>query len=307
MDDQLILAPLRGVTGRTFRETFSRHFAGLDEAVAPFIPTVEGTRVKPALLKDLRPGVASPPLVPQVLGRDPRAFRVMLGALRELGFSHANLNAGCPWPMVVKRGRGSGLLANEAALAGMLETGCDVLGKNFSVKIRLGIDDPTLLLRLMPLINKFPLEELIIHPRTARQMYEGVADVEAFAQAAEACAHRVAYNGDIFSLDDFFRLKQRFPRITRWMIGRGVLRNPLLCESIKLGRELPPDLPRVMAFHNEYLDAVCAELSGDRPVLGRMKELWFYLHHAFPRGAKLLRAIQLCATVVDYRRMFEFN
>ena len=299
--DALILAPLRGVTSRTFREVFSRHFGGLDEAVAPFIPTVEGARVKPRLLNDVQPVVASPSLVPQVLGKDPASFRVMLGALRELGHSRVNLNSGCPWPMVVRRGRGSGLLANESALAGMLEAGCDVLGNKFSVKVRLGIDDTTLLLKRMPLFNQFPLEELIIHGRTARQMYEGNVDVDAFARAAEVCTNRVVYNGDIFTLEGFLRLKQRFPHITRWMIGRGVLRNPVLCESIKAGRELPLDVARVMAFHNDYLDATRAELFGDKPVLGRMKELWFYLHHAVPRGEKLLRSIQLCATVEEYR------
>ncbi len=300
---QLILAPLRGVTEHTFRDMFMRHFGGIDEAVTPFIPTVEGARVKSQLLKDLRPHVAALHLVPQVLGRDPKAFRVMLNALRDLGFARVNLNAGCPWPMVVKRGRGSGLLKNETALAAMLEAGCDVMGNGFSIKVRLGIDDPALLLQRMPLINQFPLDEVTIHGRTARQMYAGIADVDAFASAAERCAHRVVYNGDIFTLDDFQRLQQRFPHITRWMIGRGVIRNPFLCESIKAGREIPVDAARLKNFLDDYLAAVCLELSGDRPVLGRMKELWFYLQHSFKRGPQLLRSIQLCMVVDDYRHI----
>ena len=309
--DTLILAPLRGVTGRSFREAFTRHYAGLDEAVAPFIPTVEGFKIKPRLLADVlpNPSVASLPLVPQVLGRDPRALRVMLGALQELGYSRANLNAGCPWPMVVRRGRGAGLLAeqNEPVLASMLEAGCEMLGRGFSIKIRLGLDDTARLLRLMPLLNRFPLGEVAIHARTARQMYEGNVDLDAFARAAEACANPVTYNGDIFTFNDFTRLKQRFSNIHRWMLGRGVLRNPQLCESIRAGVEAPPDRARAAAFHNDYFSAVCAELHGDRPVLGRMKEFWFYLHHFFPRGANILRSVQLCATLDEYRQAVFFS
>jgi len=301
----LILAPLRGVTGRAFRETFTRHYpGGFDEAVAPFIPTVEGVRVKPRLLADVQPNpaVASLPLVPQVLGRDPRALRVMIAALQELGYSRVNLNAGCPWPMVVRRGRGAGLLAeaNESILAGMLEAGCDMLGRGFSIKVRLGLNDTARLLQLMPLLNRFPLGEVTIHARTARQMYEGDVHLDAFAAAADACAHPVAYNGDLFTVADFTRLKQRFPRVTRWMIGRGVLRNPQLCESILSGVEAPPDLARATAFHDDYFSVVRAELQGDRPVLGRMKEFWFYLHHFFPRGANILRGVQLSATLDEY-------
>jgi len=303
----LILAPLRGVTGRSFRETFTRHYAGLDEAVAPFIPTVEGTRVKPRLLADVlpNPSVASLPLVPQVLGRDPRALRVMIAALQGLGHSRVNLNAGCPWPMVVRRGRGAGLLANEnePILAGMLEAGCEMLGNGFSIKVRLGLDNTARLPRLMPLLNRFPLGEVVIHARTARQMYEGEVHLDAFAAAAEACAHPVTYNGDIFTLSDFTRLKQRFPNINRWMLGRGVLRNPQLCESIQSGVEAPPGRARAAAFHDDYFSAVCSELQGDRPVLGRMKEFWFYLHHFFPRGAAILRGVQLSATLGEYRQV----
>ena len=299
--DQLILAPLRGITGRTFREVYARHFNGISEAVAPFIPTVEGVRIKPRLLYDVQPPVAGPPLVPQLLSRDPRALRVMLEALRGLGYTRVNLNAGCPWPMVVKRGRGSGLLADETILAGMLEAGCDAMPGGFSIKVRLGINDASLLPLRMPLINQFPLEEVVIHPRTAKQMYEGTADVEAFERVAAMCCHNVVYNGDIFSRADFQRMKERFPHITRWMLGRGVIRNPQLCEDILAGADSAVDVARVMAFHDDYFAAVCGELSGERPVLGRMKELWYHLHSAIPRGGKILRHVQLCNALEDYR------
>ncbi|MBM4131624.1 tRNA-dihydrouridine synthase family protein, partial [bacterium] len=67
-----MLAPLRGVTVRAFREVWARHFTGLNEAVSPFIPLVAGNRIKPGLLADVDP--AQPqgvPVIPQAIGRDP--------------------------------------------------------------------------------------------------------------------------------------------------------------------------------------------------------------------------------------------
>lgn len=299
----LLLAPLRGVTEHAFRIAFNRHFPGLTEAVTPFIATVHGTRIKPKLLADVLPRVADLPLVPQILGRDPALLRNLLLALRGLGYTRANLNAGCPWPMVVKRRRGAGLLADPETLAALLETGCGTMPGGFSLKVRLGIDTPDTLIALLPLINQFPLEELIIHPRTARQMYTGHADPGAFAAAANLTNLPLVYNGDIFTLPDFQTLRARFPAIRRWMLGRGLIRDPFLAQSILADAPVPRDPSRLLAFHQDYLVASIAELSGDRPVLGRMKELWSYLHHSFRHGPQLLRAIQHSTDLDEYRRL----
>ena len=301
----LCLAPLRGVTGCAFRELFARHFGGLSRAVSPFISTVKGARIKPALLDEFRPERnRALPLVPQVMGKDPDELTVMLAALRDLGFQRADLNAGCPWPMVVRRGRGAGLLADADRLRRMLDAGCTAMPGGFSIKVRLGLATPDLLAQRMEVLNAYPLCEVTIHPRTARQMYEGQVQLPAFAACLRLCRHPVVYNGDLRTVRDAARLRAAFPQVDRWMIGRGLVADPFLAERLR-GDLRPRDLTRLRAFLDALLAVACAELRGDKPVLGRFKELWGYLAPSLSHDGRLLRRIRLCHRVEEYRRVVD--
>lgn len=304
--DTFYLAPLRGVTARAFRNAFALNFAAPDAALSPFVASVAGERVKPGLLADI--DIASEqriPLIPQVIGKDPAQLRVMLRAFKALGHSCADLNVGCPWPFVMKKGRGGGLLQDADNLARMLEVGCAEMGAGFSIKVRLGLKTPDLLLERMALINSFPLRELCIHARTARQMYAGEVLLDEFETAAAACDHPVVYNGDIFSQQDFQYLKERFPGINRWMIGRGLVVDPFLMESIKAAEQVDRNQARLQEFIDSLLAAYVAELNGDNQVMGRMKELWSYLHTALIGGKRIWNSIKICRCVDEYHRVVE--
>jgi len=307
MNTNICLAPLRGVTVRTFRNLFAKWFLPPDCAVAPFIATVAGQKVKPVLLQDIDPALGQTiPVVPQVIGKDTAQLRTLLRAFKGLGYTCADLNAGCPWPFVVKKGRGAGLMRNADAFAAMLETGCEEMPEGFSVKVRLGIDTPDLLAERMTLINAFPLREVTIHARTAKQMYEGNVLLDDFAAAAALCRHTVVYNGDIRTRDDFLAMQARFPNISRWMIGRGLAMNPFLIEDIKNGVPAVRDIARLKSFLDDYLTACQDELHGPAAVLGRMKELWSYLHTFFPHGNRLWDTIKICRTLDEYQRTADF-
>ena len=284
---ELWLAPLRGVTIRTFREAFAGPIreAGFAGAFAPFIPANPGIRVNERMLADIGDG-ADRRLVPQVITKHPDAMRVLLRAFRERGFQRADLNAGCPFPMIVRRGRGSGLFRTPDVLERLLAAGCEEMGPGrFSLKIRLGLAGPDELLALMPMINRYPLAVLTIHARTARQMYDGNVDLERFREACAASANAVLYNGDVWlSLD----APPDGPANMRGaMVGRGFVR--------ALGTR--PDAAALLA---DYLDRSCAELSGDMPVLGRMKELIAYWRE-LPSWKRLWPAVKICRTVGELR------
>ena len=304
---QLCLGPLRGVTLMDFRDIYARHFHGLAWAMAPFVPTVSGERVKPRLLKDLIPEDNTRlPVVPQVIGRDPGQLRVMLGALRDLGYDQANLNAGCPWPFVMKKRRGAGLMTDPDLLESMLDAGCEAMPTGFSIKVRLGVEQTDELLARIELLNRYPLRHVTIHARTARQMYDGTVHLEPFLQAAAALRHPVIYNGDIHTRSDFDVVTARFPEGATWMLGRGPINDPFLPESIlKQGPE-PADAPaRLRLFHDALYERYRQTLFGPAPVLGRMKELWSYLHERVIDGAALLHRIQRSRTLDAYRRHVE--
>lgn len=272
----MILAPLRGVTIRCFRRTFAAEIAeaGFDEAVTPFI-TATG-EYDPLSDRELKGGEFIR-ITPQFIGKDPVVLRRCLERIKGAGFVTADLNAGCPFPMVRRKGRGSGLLRTPDVLERMLETGCEVMGDgNFSLKTRLGVDRADELLGLMPLLNRFPLRFIVVHARTARQMYDGDCDLKAFEAVKEAAAMTVIYNGDV-----------TLPADGSVMVGRGFVR--------ALGERDDAD-----ALVMRYVEASVQELFGERSVLGRIKELVSYWKE-IPKWRRRWNLVKIASTLDELR------
>ncbi|MBE6383102.1 MAG: tRNA-dihydrouridine synthase family protein [Lentisphaerae bacterium] len=263
---RLILAPLRGVTIRAFRTVFADQIAeaGFDEVITPFIAAAHGLNpLKDREIAGCRPSdgpAGSMRTTPQLIGKDPVALREALLKLRDAGFETADLNCGCPFPMVRNKGRGSGLLRTPDVLARMIEAGCETMGEGrFSVKARLGVERTDELLKLMPVINGFPLRFLAVHARTAKQMYEGACDWESYGRVVEAAKMQVVPNGDLPCPVAEKGGEASAPR----MVGRPFIRS--------LGQR--EDVGELLSRYIEYsMD----ELKSQRAVLGRVKELVAY-------------------------------
>lgn len=302
-DQILIMAPMRGITTMYYRQAFVRHFQGLDIAMAPFIPTVRAERINPRLLKDLLPeNNAGLPLIPQLIGNNAADFVHMAKALHELGYDEINWNLGCPHKPIRNKRRGSGLLPHPEMVDAFLDEVFRESSCRVSVKVRLGVSGKTDLLQLIPVLNKYPLSEVIIHPRTAEQMYDGKADLDAFEEAFTALAPPVCYNGDINGPAFFRMVQDRFPSITRFMLGRGLLSNPFLCEIIKEGSSHSGNaVKRIAAFHEDLLAAYETVLHGDHPVLGKMKEFWTYQSLHLSNGAKMFKKLKKARMLSSYR------
>ena len=288
------LAPLRGVTLAPFRRLLAERFGGVDAALAPFAALGSSEKVPERIFADAAASLGGPlPTVPQVIGRDPAALRAAGRVLRGLGFDRMDLNCGCPWKFVARKGRGSGLPEDADAFARMLEAGCEAMPGGFSIKVRLGYRTPDTLAARADLINSFPLRCVTVHPRTGAQMYEGEADLDAFEAVLPLLRAPVVYNGDIASPADAARVLARFPSLAGIMVGRGLCARPGLAAEI---RGAPP-APReaVAAFARELAAEYAAALCGPAPLLGRLKELWGYLHRSFEEGDDGLRRIQRAA------------
>ena len=284
----LILAPLRGVTVRCFRETFAAEIAaaGFTEAVTPFISAMPG--IDPLKDRELRGGAAESGLkvTPQFIGKDPAALRHCLKAVKGAGFDTADLNCGCPFPMVRNKGRGSGILRTPDALRCMLEVGCEVMGPGkFSVKARLGVEKGDELLALVPLLNEFPLRFLTVHGRVARQMYEGECDTGAVMRVVAAAKVPIVLNGDLPMPEG--GVGEALPEgVSGLMVGRAFIR--------ALGaRGDSRELLR------RYAEASQAELFGDRPLLGRMKELVSYWKD-LPYWRRRWSLVKVCSSASEF-------
>ena len=303
---RLTLAPMRGVTTEAYRNVFMRHFGGLNDAMAPFIPSVQVTQVPQKLLRDILPEHNTVmPLIPQIIGRNPDDILVMMRAMVELGYEEVNWNLGCPWKHIRKKKRGSGLLAHPDLVEAVFEKVCAEFPGQFSVKVRLGIADNADLEKLAPLLNRYPLKEVTIHARTAEQMYTGEVDLNAFELISSQLTAPVCYNGDINDVAFLKSCQARFPHVEHWMLGRGVLMNPFLCEEIKEMLTFGDKIERLRLFHDDLYRTYQAELCGPSPVLGKMKEFWKYHVAYLSNGHKMFKKLKKATSLLGYEGIVE--
>lgn len=300
----LYLAPLRGVTDAIYRTIYAEHFDGIDLAVAPFVTTHAGRRIKPSHVRDLWLE-ANPimPVIPQVLTKNADDCIVLAEHLFDMGYGTINLNCGCPFPQVAKKGRGSGLLCNPDGLDRLLERLLSQIPNRLSVKTRLGRHHADEIRAVMAVFNRYPLASVIVHPRTGVQMYGGAPDLEAFSWCLQNCRHPVIYNGDINDPSGFRELERRFEPVAGWMIGRGVLANPYLPGLLK-GAQPDDDktkTSRFRQFHNDLLDRYSHRLSGPGHLLDRMKGLWKYFSQGFRNSETARKRIHKTRSIDQYQ------
>jgi tRNA-dihydrouridine synthase B len=299
------LAPIRGFTNALYRNLYFAHFKGLDSAIAPFITTLTAKQINRAHIKDILPeNNHGMPIVPQILGNDPASFIQLAIKCHDLGYKTVNWNLGCPFPMVAKKRRGSGMLPYPEMIKTFLDATIPHIPTRLSIKTRIGRETKEELFALLPLFNQYPIEELIVHPRTGVQMYSGELDLDAFEHCLALLTIPVVYNGDIFDGNTLTELQKRFKTISRWLIGRGVLANPFLPEILRSGEEIPPHpVERFKQFHDALFDAYRAELSGPSHLVDKMKGYWLYFFRSFENGEALYKKMKKISTVHNYEAL----
>jgi tRNA-dihydrouridine synthase B len=296
----IYLAPLQGLTDYSFRQAFYTLSEAPDLAFSPFIETHKPDhRAYRDVLPDRNKGIR---LVPQVLGNNADEMHQVIVHLKELGYSEINWNLGCPYPMVTKKHMGAGLLPYPQQIDTVLNELYKDTTLQLSVKMRLGLKSPDEWKALVPIFNRYPLTEVIIHGRTASQMYDGEVIETAFIDMANQLVHPVCYNGNINSLDDFLSLSQRMPFVSRWMIGRGLIANPLLMNEIKTNiKATPQDIKiAITRLHDQLIYQNSLRLSGESHLMHKLKPYWEYFAKSLPDNKKGLKKIKKASTFSAY-------
>lgn len=295
---RLILAPMQGLTEVLFRKVYEQCFPGaLDLAVSPFLSLTHGNlsdaweKIDDVLPE---PNRGSIPVIPQILGKEPEEFVALANRLYGIGYAEVNWNIGCPVRRVAAKHRGSGILPYPDEVRSILDHVVPRLQGTLSVKMRLGLRSPDELFALVPVLNDFPLASVTIHPRTGRQQYGGRVDLDTFGRVLPLIRHHVIYNGDIHTLADYRRIRNRFPNVKDFMLGRGVLYNPCLPLEIKSDdTHCPPPDPQNPTLHSQLstlnsqfitalLDAIYARPTSDEAHLRKAKEYWCLLWRSLP-------------------------
>ena len=304
------LAPMEGLTGFVFRNAYQKHFGDIDTYFTPFI---NNKKMNYKEIKDILPehnkGMH---VVPQILTDRAEDFLAIAKELGNYGYESVNLNLGCPSGTVVAKHRGAGFLAVPEELDHFLEEIFADCPLRISVKTRIGINDAGEWERILSIYEKYPMEELIIHPRVQKDFYNNTPDMDAFLYAVENSRHTLCYNGDICSVDDYKAWIQKMEGKDRehgsgstaqhtehMMLGRGILKNPGLVGELMGHAPITKD--QFHAFHDDVLKGYLDVMSGERNTLFRMKELWFYFAKYFTEPEKYVKQIKKTQRVAEYR------
>ena len=301
---KIYFAPLEGITGYIFRNTFNEIYGHVDKYFAPFISPSSKSAITAKEMRDLEPennkGLY---LVPQILTNSSDLFIEAAKELRVMGYKEVNLNLGCPSGTVCAKGKGAGFLPETTALQKFLEdiySFSESEGIKISIKTRLGYYDPDEFYDLIEIFNLFPVSELIVHPRIRGDYYKGEPRREYFAYAIEHVKCPLVYNGNINSLRDYDEFCKYFNKdLDPVMLGRGLISDLSLAEKLN-GINTPDDKARFKAFHDTIYHEYQKVMSPDINVLYKMKELWNYWGPMFPENSRDIKNLLKTKRYADY-------
>jgi tRNA-dihydrouridine synthase len=315
------MAPMEGITGYIYRTTFHKYFSGVDKYFMPFISPAKGRPLRTRERKDILPeNNENMNVIPQILTNDGEAFKKIAVSLKEYGYEEVNINLGCPSGTVVSKCKGSGLLYDLDRLEHFLYQVFEADVMKVSIKTRVGKLFPEEFEDILNVYRKYPITELIIHPRVQTDYYNGSPRMDTFDQAVRLYDVETAvvakgetaqnttefntdlcYNGDIFTAQEYHNFHEKYPDIDKVMLGRGLIGNPFLAEEIK-GISHGCDMTRFKEFHDELLFRYTTSDLGDKNTLFKMKELWHYMGRLFDEGenGKQLKKIKKSKTIGEY-------
>ncbi|MCD8110182.1 MAG: tRNA dihydrouridine synthase DusB [Clostridiales bacterium] len=245
LENNLILAPMAGVTDLPFRLLCREQGAGLlcmemVSAKAIFYGNKHTER-----LLEIHP--EEQPVSLQLFGSDPDILADMAAKIEERPFAILDFNMGCPVPKVVNNGEGSALMKDPRLTEKILNKLVRAVKKPVTIKIRSGFDaDHVNAVEIAKIAESCGVAAVAVHGRTRQQYYSGKADWDIIRQVKEAVSIPVIGNGDIRSAEDVLRMREQ-TGCDGFMIGRGAQGNPWIFRQILYRLETGKDLPKPSA------------------------------------------------------------
>jgi tRNA-dihydrouridine synthase B len=303
MSFTLLSSPLQGFTDFRFRNALCQFFGGIDTYYAPYIRLNGKLEIKPAYHRDLIPENNNTlTVIPQIMTNDADEFLFVAKYVQSLGYNELNWNLGCPYPMVTKRGMGSGLICDVDRINEVLHRVHNESDIIVSMKMRMGYETPEEILDVFPMLDNYPIKNIAIHARIGKQLYKGGVDLPSFTNCLDKTKHTLYYNGDITSVAAWRKMKAQFPTINHWMIGRGLIADPFLPSMIQANtEEYPTDkLDIFKDFHEHLFNAFDNTLSGKGHTIMKMQSYWEYFAASFPNAKKTIKKINKAKNIPAY-------
>ena len=293
---QYYFAPLEGLTDNIYRKLHHKYFPGVDRYYTPFLSPTVHRSLTPREQRELpKADTTDFPVVPQILTKVAEDFLWLAEVCKDYGYGEVNLNLGCPSGTVTAKGKGSGMLRDLDGLDRFLNEIFSAAPLPISVKTRIGFDSAEEFEKILPVYNRYPIRELIVHPRVRTAFYKGSVDMDSFRFAAQKSKIPLCYNGSLFSPEDCRKISAEFPNVQAVMLGRALIADPGM-------RSENGTTPRALeAFHNELLEAYTEAFGGSRNAMFRLKENWRYWLCRFEDSEKLGKQLRKATDLSVYK------
>lgn len=296
----IYIAPVQGHTDAAWRHFHHEVYGGDHRYFTPFIRAEHGEMRKQDirdLTSELNSGLL---LEPQVIFRDMEELDILLSGISKSGVTEVNLNMGCPFPLQTGKGRGAGFLRNAEEIEQLEPTLSKYPELSYSVKMRLGFDNPEEWRNVMPVLNRIELRHVDVHPRVAKQQYGGELHFDQFEAILGESRNPVVFNGELRTPADMHDTEKRFRGIAGMMIARGVLGRPSLASEYAEGREWTREerLEKMLKFHRLLLDHYSGILCGESQIVSKIKPFWEYAEAEI--GRKPWKAVKKAVNMAKY-------
>ncbi len=296
MANNLILAPMAGVTDQPFRRLCREQGCGL---LYTEMVSAKGILYNNRNTKELlQVREEERPIAVQIFGSDPEILGEMAARIEEGPYDIMDLNMGCPVPKVVNNGEGSALMRDPKLVERILSSLTKKVKKPVTVKFRKGFDENHVnAVEIARIAEACGISAVAVHGRTRQQFYSGKADWDIIRQVKEAVKIPVIGNGDIFSPEDAKRILEE-TGCDGLMIARGARGNPWIFKEIQHYLETGELLPQ--PDKNELCQMILrharmqAELKGELSGMKEMRKHIAWYTAGLPHSASLRRQ---CNTV----------
>lgn len=307
LENNLILAPMAGVTDLPFRLLCKEQGAGLlcMEMVSAKAILYKNKNTEDLLNIDAREN----PVSLQLFGSDPDIMSEIARQIEERPFDILDINMGCPVPKVVNNGDGSALMKNPKLAGEIIEKTARAIRKPVTVKIRKGFDETCInAVEMAHIAQESGAAAVAVHGRTREQYYSGKADWDIIRKVKEAVSIPVIGNGDILSAEDVIAMEEK-TGCDGFMIARGAEGNPWIFSQIlhyfQTGEQLKkPDFTEVteMLLRHARMQIACkGEYTGMREI--RKHAAWYT--SGYRNSAKLRGRINEVENYEQLRALFE--